>query len=90
MCGGGEEPERVPAVTPRSTGSVLGVEDREVHTCAAQVVPGGEPGLAAADDHDLVFSATVVHGFARRVFTTRTSGSVLFCEAGLGGGEPAA
>ena len=59
--------ERVPHVLPGTAGRGLGVEDDEVHSLAAQVVTGGEPGLAAADHHH-------VHGARHEdVVTVRAS-----------------
>jgi len=51
--GRGEQTERVPGVLPGAARRGLGIQDDEVHAEAAQVVAGGEPGLAAADDHHL-------------------------------------
>jgi hypothetical protein len=40
-------------VLPGAARRGLRVEDDEVHAEAAQVVAGGEPGLAAADHHHI-------------------------------------
>jgi len=48
-----EQAERVPAVPPRVTDPLAGVEDHERQTTAAQLVPHGETRLASPDDHGL-------------------------------------
>jgi hypothetical protein len=54
-------------VLPGTSRRGLGVEDDEVHALAAQVVTGGEPGLAATDHHH-------VHGVRHEgVVTARAS-----------------
>jgi hypothetical protein len=40
-------------VPPGAAGLGLGVEDDEVQAEPAQMEPGGEPGLATTDHHDL-------------------------------------
>ena len=57
VAGGGEQPQRVPALAPRGRGRVGGVEDREVAALLGEVVADGEAGLAAADDDDVAVGA---------------------------------
>ena len=49
-----EERERVPRMLPGAAGGVVSIEDEEVELLAAQVIAGGQAGLATTDDHAIV------------------------------------
>ncbi len=91
--GRGEEVEGVPGVLPGATRSLLRVEDDEVQAEAAQVVAGGEPGLAAADHHhvhDLGHSASVFPRMKMTATRARPTAAPMICMPTKAGTEAGA
>ena len=59
-AGWGEQPQRVPAVSPAAPDSRGGVQDDEVFVALGEVVAGGQAGLAGTDDHCVHLGGVVV------------------------------